>query len=155
MIAPIPLRPAAIDIFLTRLVKKAAGRALLAINSHACYGVAALVDLAQHGTRSFVRARDIADRKGVPISILGQVLATLARAGYVRSRRGASGGYQLAVDSTAVTLGKILLELGMEPPGRSCLGIAKAEKAAMAALERVTLADLALESANDLGGYQI
>lgn len=128
---------------------------MFAINSHVRYGVAALVDLAQHDARTYVRAQDIADRKGVPLSILGQVLASLTRAGLVRSRRGANGGYQLAVGSTGVTLDQILLELGMEPPGGGCIGIERAEAAAMAALRNTTLADLAIQSAEDLTGYQI
>ncbi|MCY3695418.1 MAG: Rrf2 family transcriptional regulator [Chloroflexi bacterium] len=130
-------------------------RALFAINSHARYGVAALVDLAQHGNREFVRAQDIAERKGVPPSILGQVLSSLVRSGLVRSRRGANGGYQLAVASTGLTLDRILFELGMEPPGGGCIGIERAEQAALAAMRQTSLADLAMQSASDLTGYQI
>ena len=128
---------------------------MFAINSHARYGVAALVDLAQHGNRGFVRAQDIAERKGVPPSILGQVLASLVRSGLVRSRRGASGGYRLAVASTGLTLDRILFELGMEQPGSACIGIERAEQAALAAMRQTSLADLALQSASDLTGYQI
>ncbi len=117
--------------------------------------MAALVDLAQHGVREYVRAQDIAERKDVPPSILGQVLASLVRSGLVRSRRGAKGGYQLAVASTGITLDRILFELGMEPPGSGCIGIEKAEQAALKAMRRVSLADLALQSASDLTGYQI
>ncbi len=117
--------------------------------------MAALVDLAQHGNREYVRAQDIAERKGVPPSILGQVLSSLVRSGLVRSRRGASGGYQLAVASTGLTLDRILFELGMEPPGNGCIGIERAEKAALAAMRQTSLADLAMQSASDLTGYQI
>jgi Rrf2 family protein len=63
------------------------------------YAVRALTELARRQEGSDgrpVRLADIADIGEMPLQFLEQVFATLRRAGVVRSRRGAAGGYTLA-----------------------------------------------------------
>jgi len=55
-----------------------------------------------------VRISDIAEAKHIPAKYLEQILMSLKRAGYVRSRRGPSGGYQLAKPPESITLAEII-----------------------------------------------
>lgn len=133
---------------------------MLNFNSRTRYGVLALVDLAEHGTDDFVRAQDIAARKGIPPKFLGQILAALVQSGLVKGRRGSSGGYRLAVSPHSLTLDRALLALGMEAPSARCIyaveratctlpyragkcdGFGPAEEAAMRVLASTAIADM-------------
>jgi Rrf2 family iron-sulfur cluster assembly transcriptional regulator len=52
--------------------------------------------------------RDIAERTGLPQPYLEQILLALKGAGLVRSKRGVGGGYVLAREPDAITLGDIV-----------------------------------------------
>jgi Rrf2 family protein len=52
--------------------------------------------------------RDIAERTGLPQPYLEQILLALKGAGLVRSKRGVGGGYILALEPAAITLGDIV-----------------------------------------------
>ncbi|MCI0778544.1 MAG: Rrf2 family transcriptional regulator, partial [Chloroflexi bacterium] len=56
------------------------------------YGVRALVDLAQYATPGrLIRTAEIASREAIPEPYLDQVLTTLNKFGFIRSRRGPQG----------------------------------------------------------------
>jgi hypothetical protein len=60
------------------------------------YGVRALVDLAQQADAGRpVRTAEIAQRQNIPEPYLDQVLTTLNKFGFIRSRRGPQGGHVL------------------------------------------------------------
>ena len=61
----------------------------------------------RHG-RGPTPVRDIAAAQGLSQSYLEQLLAPLRRAGLVRSVRGPEGGYHLASEPDAITVGDIL-----------------------------------------------
>lgn len=58
------------------------------------YGLLALVEIAAGGEQPS-SARELAERWGMPLKFLEQLLSALKRAGVVRSTRGARGGYVL------------------------------------------------------------
>ena len=67
------------------------------------YAVRALTELArceETEPGKPVPLGDIASEREMPLQFLEQVFAALRRAGIVRSRRGASGGYSLARPAT-------------------------------------------------------
>jgi Rrf2 family transcriptional regulator, cysteine metabolism repressor len=66
------------------------------ISTKGCYGLRALVDLAQHQGAGPVLMQAIADRQGVSRKYLHALLSSLRAAGLVRSVRGSGGGYVLA-----------------------------------------------------------
>ena len=66
------------------------------VTSQAEYAVAALVELALAPRDESLRSPEIARRLEVPAASLEQVMVRLRRHGFVRSYRGASGGYALA-----------------------------------------------------------
>ena len=75
------------------------------------YGVRALVDLAQNFGAGPVQTSEIAGRQGVPEPYLDQLLTTLRKVGFVRSRRGPNGGYVLAMEPKELNLGMVVSAL--------------------------------------------
>jgi len=77
------------------------------------YAVRALTELArrQEGSDRPVRLADIADSGEMPLQFLEQVFATLRRAGVVRSRRGAAGGYALARPADEISVLEVVAAL--------------------------------------------
>ena len=69
---------------------------MLALTKEVGYGLIAMVHLAKVEGEEVTSAREIAERFGVPSSLLMNALKKLSAAGYVESVRGAHGGYRLA-----------------------------------------------------------
>ena len=67
------------------------------------YALRTLLVLASQQGDGFVAAGDLADRLNFPRRFVEQQITELARAGIVRSRRGASGGCALARPADAIT----------------------------------------------------
>jgi Rrf2 family protein len=74
------------------------------------YGLLAMYDLARHD-RAPVSIKAISQRQGISDAYLEQLMASLKKAGLVRSTRGAQGGYQLAKNPMETSIGEILLAL--------------------------------------------
>lgn len=75
------------------------------LSRQAQYAVRTVLDLALHPQG---RRADIAARQGIPASLMPRVIATLSRAGLVRTYRGVGGGVRLARPPEAVTLGEVV-----------------------------------------------
>ena len=71
------------------------------------YAVRALVELALRDGEGPVAAREIAARRNIPDAFIHQVMASLARAGMIRSTRGPSGGHQLSIPPERITIADI------------------------------------------------
>ncbi len=87
------------------------------------YGLRALIDLAGHCENESVSIRSIAERQGISESYLEQLVALLKKAGLVKSRRGASGGYVLARDASEISVGDVLRALEGDLDPVSCEGL--------------------------------
>jgi Rrf2 family cysteine metabolism transcriptional repressor len=72
------------------------------------YALLALVDLAEQWQAGLVKIEETARRKNIPRKYLEQILLTLKTSGYVKSIRGASGGYQLAKPPREIFLAQII-----------------------------------------------
>ena len=72
------------------------------------YGVRALVDLAMHSDGSPVQLREIAEREEISEKYLEHLMSLLKGAGFVRSVRGARGGYLLAKLAGDVNLHEVV-----------------------------------------------
>jgi Rrf2 family protein len=130
----------------------------LRTTAKADYAVRAAVELGAAGDGP-VKAEQIADAQGIPLNFLENILAELRRAGIVQSRRGASGGYLLAVPPEEVSLADIIRAVegplanvrGLSPDELEYEGSAKQLRDVWVALrasvrsvlEQVTLADVA------------
>ncbi|MEA4815706.1 MAG: Rrf2 family transcriptional regulator [Lachnospiraceae bacterium] len=79
------------------------------ISTRGRYAVRLMLDIAQNETESeFVRVKDIAKRQDISDKYLEQIIASLKKAGFVKSLRGAQGGYRLSRKTKEYTVGSIL-----------------------------------------------
>ena len=72
------------------------------------YALRIMLDLAIHNSGELVPLKDIAKRQGISIKYMEQIISPLAKAGFVQSLRGSSGGYRLSRDPSEYTAGEIL-----------------------------------------------
>lgn len=86
------------------------------------YGLQAMVDLAVYSKEKHISLKSIAERLCMSENYLEQLMALLKKNGLVSSVRGAQGGYFLAKDADAITIGEILraLEGSLAPTDCTC-----------------------------------
>lgn len=72
------------------------------------YALLALVDLARHYPNDTAKILEVSGRNGIPKKYLEQIFLLLKGAGYVRSLRGANGGYELSKPPEKITLAEII-----------------------------------------------
>jgi Rrf2 family protein len=72
------------------------------------YGLRALVDLVRHEGGGPIALAHLAERNRLPAKFLEQIMATLKHAGIVRTTLGAHGGYAIAADPTAISIGRVI-----------------------------------------------
>lgn len=78
------------------------------ISTKGRYALRLMLDLAVYNTGEPVSLKDIAKRQGISEKYLEQIISILNKAGFVRSIRGAQGGYILNVLPDKCTVGMIL-----------------------------------------------
>lgn len=76
------------------------------------YGLRCLVCLAVEGDGGFLTIPEISNREGLTPSHVAKLLNIMRRAGFVKSIRGQSGGYSLAMHPTDITVQDVLASLG-------------------------------------------
>ena len=72
------------------------------------YALRLLLDLAVNGKEEYVSIKSISVRQEISDKYLEQIINQLCKAGYVKSARGANGGYQLSQPPEYYTVGMIL-----------------------------------------------
>jgi Rrf2 family protein len=72
------------------------------------YGIRALVDLVRHDDAAPVPLAALAERNRLPPKFLEQIMSTLKHGGIVRTTLGAHGGYAMATDPAAVSIGRVI-----------------------------------------------
>ncbi len=125
------------------------------------YALRAAAELAQAATEGSgpVKGENISEAQGIPKKFMENILHDLKRAGLVRTRRGASGGYWLARPPEEIVLADVIRAVegpvgyvrGEYPEAVEYPGAAEALREVWiavranlrAVLESVTLADLA------------
>ena len=78
------------------------------ISTKGRYALRMMLDLASNYTGSPISLKDISNRQGISDKYLEQIISVLNRAGYVKSVRGAQGGYLLSKEPKDYTVGMIL-----------------------------------------------
>ena len=78
------------------------------ISTKGRYAVRVMLDLALHNNGECIKVKEIAARQGISEKYLEQIIAVLNKAGYVKSVRGAQGGYRIAKDPADYTVGMVL-----------------------------------------------
>lgn len=118
--------------------------------------IAAVIDVALHGSQRPVSAKVLAERHGLPPRHLEPVLQALVRDGILKGIRGPRGGYELARDRCRITADEILRAAGSaeesegpQIPGSALLcdvvvpALAQAERAFSTALGQISVEDMA------------
>lgn len=132
------------------------------VTAKADYALRAAIQLATAPPGVPVRGEDVARAQDIPRNFLENILTELRRAGLVRSRRGAEGGYWLARSPDEISLADVLRAVegplaavqGVRPDRLAYSGATERLPAVWVAvraslrevLENVTLADVATGS---------
>lgn len=97
------------------------------ISTKGRYALMVMLDLAQQDPESYISLREVAERQHISMKYLESIVATLNKAGLVRSLRGKGGGYRLSRPPRECSVGEILqlTEGSMAPvyclePGGGC-----------------------------------
>jgi Rrf2 family protein len=128
----------------------------------------ALIVLGEHYGKGIIRIQAISEQQNIPKRFLEQILNDVKTGGFVESRRGIAGGYQLARPPEQITLAELIryVEGGLLPappendgpghkrekPDEVQLAIRSVMKevgeAVLKVLESITLADLCERARN-------
>ena len=92
------------------------------ISTKGRYALRLMLDLAVYNTGEPVSLKDISKRQGISEKYLEQIISALNKAGYVRSVRGAQGGYLLRKEPKEYTVGDILRLTEGDLAPVSCVG---------------------------------
>ena len=94
------------------------------ISTKGRYGVRFLIDIAEQGPDTLTTLSEISLRQEISAAYLGQIAASLKRAGFIRSIKGSSGGFVLAKLPSEIQLHDVLSTLEgdltiVDPPSPS------------------------------------
>lgn len=78
------------------------------ISTKGRYALRLMVDLALDDNDGYISLRTVAERQGISVKYMEQIVGPLHKAGLLSSIRGPQGGYRLARRPTAYTVGDIL-----------------------------------------------
>ncbi|MEL4106759.1 Rrf2 family transcriptional regulator [Oscillospiraceae bacterium WX1] len=78
------------------------------ISTRGRYAIRMMLELAMSEPDQYVTIKSIAERQDISGKYLEQIISVLSRAGFVKSVRGAQGGYKLAHPAEEYTVGSIL-----------------------------------------------
>ena len=129
------------------------------ISTKGRYALRMMIDLARNDQGGYIALRDVSGREEISPKYLEQIVTTLSRAGFLKSVRGAQGGYYLAKRPEEYTIGMILrltegslcpvdcVENGVGSCGRSGLCVTihvwqRLNDAICDVVDHITLADL-------------
>ena len=75
------------------------------------YGVKAMIDIALEYGKGRLSVNQLAEKQGISVAYLEQLIAALKKAGLVEAARGASGGYTLTRPPEEICVGEVLRAL--------------------------------------------
>ena len=142
------------------------------ISTKGRYALRTMIDLAMNATGENISIKAIAARQGISTKYLEQIISTLNKAGYVKSERGANGGYRLTKKPEEYTVGMILRltegslaittctqdEQNLCERYGCCTTVKvweKINKAISDVVDNITIADLAADEQNSTNNFVI
>lgn len=78
------------------------------ISTKGRYALRLMLDLAVNDNGEYINLKSVGERQDISVKYLEQIITLLTRAGFVKSVRGAQGGYRLAKKPEEYTVGMIL-----------------------------------------------
>jgi len=133
------------------------GGANLKVSSKGEYALRALLVLGQY-QEEVLSITDIAEKTMVTVKYLEQIMSQLKKMGYVESKRGAQGGYQLRMKPTEINIGTIIRQLEGPLSPMGCTSVTSYEPCSLEpecllkpfwALIRNTIADILEQTSLD------
>ena len=91
------------------------------ISTKGRYALRLMIDVAEHSNGNYVSLKDIATRQELSTKYLEQIVGQLSKEGFLKSSRGAQGGYRLARTPDEYTVGEILRTVEGSLAPVSCL----------------------------------
>ena len=91
------------------------------ISTKGQYALQMMLDLAVNDTGEYITIKSIAKRQNLSEKYLEQIINVLSKAGYVKSVRGAKGGYRLSNSPRFYTVGMILRTIEGSLAPLSCI----------------------------------
>lgn len=91
------------------------------ISTKGRYALRLMLDLALNNTGECITIKSIASRQEISEKYLEQIITILSRSGFVKSTRGAQGGYRLSKEPKDYTVGMILRAIEGSLAPVSCL----------------------------------
>lgn len=91
------------------------------------YAIEALAFIAGLSKGTFVKTRQLSEILNIPEQYLGKVMTQLVKKRYISSTKGPTGGFELAVDPSKITLYRIMASLdSVAPLEENCvMGLSK------------------------------
>jgi FeS assembly SUF system regulator len=131
---------------------------MLRITKESDYAILLLSVLAVDPPGAIHRAREVADRAGLPLPMVGKILRSLARRGVLTSHRGVAGGYSLDRPATQTSVAEVIRAIegpigivqcgiepgmcGQEPVCPTRVNWARISREIERALERIPVSDM-------------
>lgn len=109
------------------------------ISTRGRYAVQLMLDLALHAGEGPIPLKEVVQRQQIGGSYLESIVKQLARAGLVRSMRGAGGGYWLSKSPKDYTVGDILRQMEGQLAPIHCDNVESCGRVCMRADECVTM----------------
>lgn len=81
------------------------------LSTRSRYGTRLMLDMAQHYHNGPINLAAVAQRQGISVKYLEQIIIPLKKANYIRSVRGPKGGHALAKPPEEITVGEIVAVL--------------------------------------------
>jgi Rrf2 family protein len=78
------------------------------ISTKGHYALRMLLDLAEHQKEGYIPLKDVAERQGISKNYLEQIMPLLKNTDVLKTTRGFQGGYKLAKQPSAYTVGDII-----------------------------------------------
>ncbi len=72
------------------------------------YSILALIYMARNEKRGFIKMEEICSKRDIPPKYLELLFTILKQNGYIKTRRGTSGGYKLAKPASAINIAGII-----------------------------------------------
>ncbi len=91
------------------------------ISTKGRYAIRLMLDMAQHSNGENISLKDVSQRQNISLKYLEQIVNMLGKAGFVKSQRGAQGGYKMLRKPEEYTIGDILRVTEGDMAPVSCL----------------------------------
>ena len=78
------------------------------ISTRGRYALRVMIDLAEHRGDGYIPMKTVAERQGLSLKYLEQILPVLAKNGYIEGIHGKGGGYRLTGTPEECSIGEIL-----------------------------------------------